>query len=419
VTAALRRSVSSLHERNYRRYFAGQVLSLTGNWVQTVAEMWLILELTGNGVSVGLTAALQFLPILLLAPLGGALADRSDKRRVLMVTQVLMALPALWLLAVTAAGAVVPWMVWVAVLARGTVNAVDNPTRQAFAAELVGTERVVNAVSLNSVIVHVARVAGPALAGVVIALAGVAPCFAINALTFGAMLVALHLIDPRALHRDAPAPRRRGAVRSALGEVRRRPELHIPLGMMAVAGTLAFNFQVLLPLLARFTWHGTATTYALLAAAMGVGSVAGALAIGARQAVGPPLLVSAAALFGVGQLLAAAAPVIELQVLALAAVGAASVTFAAGVNSVLQLEAGPLLRGRVMALYAMVFLGSTPVGAPLAGWIAEVADPRAGLVLGAAAALVTAAGGHVAYRRAAERSGTQPAGSAPAGISPA
>jgi MFS family permease len=401
MSAALRRSFSSLHEPNYRRYFTGQILSLSGNWVQMVAEMWLILHLTGSGVAVGLTAALQFLPILLFAALGGALADRSDMRRLLIVTQALMIVPALALFAVTAAGAVEAWMVYVTVLLRGTINAVDNPTRAAFASELVGPDRVVNAVSLNSVMVHSARIVGPALAGIVIALAGVALCFAINALSFVAMLVALVGMDVRALHHRTPAPREKRAVRSALHEVRRRPELHIPLAMMAVVGTLAFNFQVLLPLLARFTWDGTATTYALLAASMGAGSVVGALATGARGAVGPRLLVAAAALFGAGQLLAAAAPVFALQALALVPVGAASVTLAAGINSSLQLAAGPALRGRIMALYAMVFLGSTPIGAPLAGWLADVAGPRAGLLLGAAAAFATAAGGHVAFRRAA------------------
>ena len=403
MSAALRRSFSSLDEPNYRRYFVGQILSLSGNWVQTVAEMWLILTLTGSGVAVGLTAALQFLPILLFAALGGTLADRSDKRKLLIVTQALMVLPAAALFAVTAGGVVEAWMVYAVVLVRGTVNAVDNPTRQAFASELVGPERVVNAVSLNSVMIHTARIVGPALAGTLIAVAGVALCFAINALSFIAMLVALKRMDPRRLHRSPPVPRAPRAIRGALGEVRRRPELHIPLAMMAVVGTLAFNFQVLLPLLASFTWQGTATTYALLTAAMGVGSVAGALATGARNAVGPRLLVAAAALFGVGQLVAAAAPVFALQALALVPVGAASVTFAAGINSSLQLAAGPQLRGRIMALYAMVFLGSTPIGAPIAGWLAEAAGPRAGLLLGAAAALAAAAGGHLAYARARRR----------------
>jgi MFS family permease len=399
VTAALRRSVGSLSVPNYRRYFTGQVISITGNWMQTVAEMWLVVKLTGSGVLVGLTPALQFTPILLFGAFGGVLADRRDKRRTLMVTQTLMALPALTLFALAASGAVEVWMVYALVLARGAVNAVDNPTRQSFVMELVGAERVVNAVSLNSVLVHTARIVGPMLAGAVIAFIGLAPCFAINALSFGAMLLALRAMDPAELHRGAPVPRTRGQVRAALSEAWRRPELRIPLLMMVVAGTLAFNFQVLLPLFARFTWHGTATTYAMLTTAMGIGSVTGALASGARGWVSPRLLTGAAALFGVAQLIAAAAPTLAVQVLALIPLGAASVTFSAGVNSTLQLAAGPGLRGRIMALYSVVFIGSTPIGAPLVGWLAEAAGPRAGLTLGGAAALAAAAGGALAFAR--------------------
>jgi MFS family permease len=191
LTAALRRSVSSLSVPNYRRYFVGQVISVSGNWMQLVAQIWLIVQLTGSGVAVGLTAGLQFAPILVLGAWGGLIADRFSKRRVLMITQPLMALPALALWALVAAGTVEPWMVYALVFVRGTVNAFDNPARQSFVIELVGHDRVVNAVSLNSVIVQTARIIGPAAAGGVIALAGVGPCFAINALSFAAMFIAL------------------------------------------------------------------------------------------------------------------------------------------------------------------------------------------------------------------------------------
>jgi MFS family permease len=398
----LSRTFASLSLPNYRRYFGGQVVSITGNWMQTVAEMWLVVQLTGSGVSVGVTAALQFLPILLFGAWGGLLADRMSKRRLLMITQVLSALPALALWALVTSGSVEIWIVYALVLARGAVNAVDNPARQSFVVEMVGAERVVNAVSLNSVIVHTARILGPAAAGLVIALFGVGPCFAVNAASFGVMFLALRGMDARAL-RPAPlaAGRGRGQLREALRHVQRTPELCIPLAMMAVVGTLSFNFQVLLPLLASFTWHGTATTYALLTAAMGAGSVAGALAAGARGRVSPRLLVGSSALFGTFMLLVAAAPSVELQLAALIPLGAVSVTFAAGVNSAMQLAVEPVLRGRVMALYSVVFLGSTPIGAPLVGWIAEVAGPRVSLVVGALAALVAAAGARWAFARAA------------------
>ncbi len=400
MSLALGRALSSLTVANYRRYFAGQVISITGNWMQTVAEMWLVVKLTGSGVSVGLTAGLQFLPILLFGAMGGVLADRRDKRRLLMVTQGLMAIPALTLWVLTASGSVEIWMVYGLVLVRGMVTAVDNPARQAFVTEIVGPERVVNAVSLNSVIVHTARIVGPASAGVVIALFGVGPCFAVNSLSFGAMLVALRGMDPALLRTPRRALPARGQIRDAVREVLRRPGLRIPLAMMVVVGTLSFNFQVLLPLFAAFTWHGTAAGYALLTSAMGVGSVAGALVAGARARVSPALLVGASALFGVSELAAAAAPTLLAQAATLVPLGAASVTFAAGVNSSLQLGAPEALRGRVMALYSVVFLGSTPIGAPLVGWLAETSGPRAGLVLGGAAALLTALAAQLAHRRA-------------------
>jgi MFS family permease len=210
-------------------------------------------------------------------------------------------------------------------------------------------------------------------------------------------------MNPALLQRAARVPRARGQLRQALAYVRRTPSLRIPLVMMVLAGIVSFNFQVLLPLLAAQTWHGTAATYATLTAAMGVGSVMGALAAGARGRVTSQTLVAAAALFGGAELLVALAPTLELQALALVPMGAASVTFAAGVNSSLQLSAAPALRGRVMSLYAMVFLGSTPIGSPLVGWLADVAGPRSGLFAGAAAAIAAAVYARWAFARAEAR----------------
>ena len=402
MSAGVRKTFHSLSVPNYRRYFTGQVVSISGNWMQIVAEMWLIVELTGSGVSVGVTAALQFLPMLLFGAWGGLLADRLPKLKLLQYTQALMALPALALWGLTATGHVTPLIVFALVLARGSVLAIDNPARQAFVMELVGPDRIVNAVALNSVVVHTSRIAGPAAAGAVIALLGVGPCFAFNALSFVAMLVALRRMDRSQLLTPKPAERARGDVRLALNHVRSTPALWIPLGAMVLVGTLSFNFQVLMPLLAHSTWHGTATTYALMTMAMGVGSVGGALMTGLLGRVSPRLIVGAATAFGVFELLAAVAPSLPLQILALVPLGAVSVTFAAGVNSSMQLAASPEMRGRVMSLYSVVFLGSTPFGAPLVGWLAEVASPRAGLALGGAAALLAAAGARAAYARRGE-----------------
>jgi MFS family permease len=416
VSAAVSRTFASLTIPNYRRYFAGQVISLSGNWMQTVAEMWLIIQLTNSGVAVGLTAALQFTPILVLGAWGGLLADRVNKRRLLMVTQTVMALPALTLWALTLGGGIEAWMVYALVFIRGTVLALDNPARQAFVSEIVGASRTVNAVALNSVIVHTARTVGPALAGVLIALVGVGTCFLLNTLSFGAMVLALYGMDPRRLETVSPAPRARGQLRSALRYVAASPALRIPLLMMVIVGTLSFNFQVLLPLLAHFTWHGTAATYAALTTAMGVGAVGGALVAGWHGRVGPRLLIGSAGAFGGLELLAAVAPTLPLQLAALVPLGAVTVTFAAGVNSSLQLAVDPLMRGRVLALYSIVFVGSTPIGGPLVGWLAEAFGPRAGLYVGAAAALTAAAWARVAFARAAAegRPGTVAVGVPPA-----
>ncbi len=405
MSAALRRSVDSLGVPNYRRYFYGQIVSLSGNWMQMIAEIWLILELTGSGVAVGMTTALQFLPILLFGAWGGLLADRFDKRRLLMVSQALMALPALALLAVTAAGAVAPWMVFALVFIRGTVNAVDNPTRQSFAIEMVGPERVVNAVSLNSVLIHSARLVGPAIAGVLIMAVGVAPCFAINALSFGAMIFALWRMEPAQLRTAPRASRRPGAIRAALRYVRGTPELAVPLGLMALVGTFGLNFQVILPLLARFSFDGGASAYATLVSAMGAGSVLGALATGAHGRTDARLIGGAAFAFGLLALVAAAMPSLALEVPIVALMGASAVTFAAAINSSLQLSVAPEMRGRVMALYSVVFLGSTPIGGPLAGWLAEAYDPRAALLLAASAGLSAALVVRMSMARARARPG--------------
>jgi MFS family permease len=310
-----------------------------------------------------------------------------------------MAVPALMLLAISLAGVVEPWMVMALVFVRGTVNAIDNPTRQSFAIEMVGPDRLVNAVSLNSVLVHSARLVGPALAGLMIATVGVEPCFALNTLSFAAMVVALWRMEPAQLRPAPSTGRERGAVRAGLRYVLRTRELAVPLGLMALVGTLGLNFQVILPLLARFSFDGGASAYAALVSAMGVGSVVGALATGAHGRTDARLIAGAALAFGALALLAAAMPSLLLEIPVLALLGAAAVTFAAAINSSLQLAVEPSMRGRVMALYTVVFLGSTPIGAPLVGWLSEAYDPRAALLLAAAAGLSAAWAGHVALSR--------------------
>jgi MFS family permease len=401
----IRRSFASLEVPNYRRYFAGQLISVTGNWMQMVAEIWLILTLTGSAFAVGMTTALQFLPILLFGALGGMLADRIPKRSLLIATQSLMALPALVLWGLVVSGAVEPWMVLALVFIRGSVNAVDNPTRQSFVTEMVGSERVVNAVGLNSFLIHSARIFGPAGAGILIAAVGIAPCFLINTLSFAGMIVALRAMEPGELEPAPVVPRERGAVRAALRYVAATPGLAVPLAMMALVGTLGFNFQVILPLLARFEFDAGAGAYSLLAVSMALGAVAGSLATGARNRVSDRLIVAAALAFGLLALAAAAAPTLAAAAILLVPLGGASVLFAAGVNSALQLRAEPSMRGRVMALYSMVFLGTTPIGGPIAGALSGALGPRAALLLTALAALTAATGGYLALSPHRRRGG--------------
>jgi MFS family permease len=401
VTEALGRSFASLQIPNYRRYFVGQLASLSGNWMQMVAEMWVILSLTDSGVAVGFTTALQFVPMLFLGALGGLVADRVPKRRLLLLTQALHMVTPLAMLGLALTAGLEPWMVYGLVFVRGCVNAVDYPTRQAFVMEIVGGKRVVNAVSLNSVLVHSARVVGPAVAGVMIATVGPEPCFALNALSFTVMIAALATMDAGALRPAEIAPRERGAVRAAFRYVRATPELWIPLALMGAVGTLGFNFQAVLPLLAKFTFDGGAGAYAALVSAMGIGAIVGGLAVGARGKATPGLLAGAAIGFGALALLAAGAPSMALELVVLAPLGAASVTFAASINSALQLASDPVMRGRVMALYSVVFLGSTPIGAPLAGWLSEALDPRAALVMAGVAGIVAGLLARSAFARVA------------------
>ena len=399
MTAALRRTVGSFEIPNYRRWFAGQLVSISGNWMQIVAEMWLVLTLTGSALAVGVTSALQFLPILLVGAWGGLVADSVPKRKLLLLTQALMAIPPLILFGLSATDSVAAWMVMALVLARGIVLAVDLPARQSYVIEIVGTDKVVSAVGLQSVLIHTSRITGPAIAGVLIAGGSIELCFLLNALSFGGMILALRSLDSSALAPPKLAAREPGAIRKGFRYVTRTPELAIPIGMMAVIGTLGLNFHVLLPLLARESFGGGPESYSMLVIAMGAGAVAGAVAIGAREAIGERWLVGSAVAFGLFCLIATAAPTLDLLALALVPLGAASVTFAAGVNSTLQLGAAPAMRGRVMALFSIVFMGSTPIGGPIVGWISDAWDARAALALAGAAAIATGVGAALAYSR--------------------
>jgi MFS family permease len=409
---------SSLANRNYRRYLGGQSISLIGTWMQTVAQSWLVLQLTHSGTAVGLLVAMQTLPVLLLGPYGGAVADRVDKRRLMIMLQAAMGVLALILGVLTVTGVVQVWEVFVLAFLLGLNNTFENPARQSFVLEMVGPGELRNAVSLNSVLVNAARAVGPAVAGIIIALGGTGICFLLNAASFVAVVVTLMRLDVSQLSPTPLTQRAKGQVREGLAYVARTPELGGPLLMMALVGCLAYEFQVVLPVVAEHTFHGSAAAYGFMSAAMGIGAVFGGLHVAARGKIGLPALTRSALIFGIVIALAAAAPVLWLELVALALVGGASVGFLSKGNSTLQLTATPSMRGRVMALWAVAFLGSTPIGGPVAGWIADDFGGRAGLVLGACACLVAAGFGALATarsRRATEATDTPVAG----GLEPA
>ena len=384
------KTFSALAIPNFRRYFYGQTTSLVGTWMQSVAQAWLVYTLTHSSTALGFVIALQTLPVLVLGPYGGVIADRVDKRRLMIVLQSIMGLQALVLGLLTVLHVVRFWELCVLAVILGLNNTFENPARQSFVLEMVGSGELRNAVSLNSTMVNAARAVGPAVAGLLIATVGVGVCFLVNAASFVAVVYSLTSMDTSALRPSEPTGRERGQLREGFRYVAKHPRLGIPLVMMAIVGTLAYEFQVTLPVVAKQTFHGGATTYGFLTAAMGFGAVVGGLVTATRGRTGLRTLTMAGGLFGVMILFASVAPVLGAEFVALAAVGWTSVTFLATGNTTLQLESEPSMRGRVMALWSVAFLGSTPVGGPLIGWIVAVASARVGLAVGGVACLVAA-----------------------------
>ena len=388
--AATRRTFRSLRVRNYRLFFFGQLVSLTGTWMQQVGQDWLVLRLTDQALPLGVTLALQFAPMLVLGAWAGVVADRLDKRRLLLATQAAMAALALVLGVLTATGVVRLWMVYVLALLLGCATAFDMPTRQAFVSEMVGPDRVTNAVGLNSAVFNSARVVGPAVAGVLIAAVGIAPAFLINAVSYLAVIAGLLAMDPARLHRLPPVDRAGGQVREGLRYVWSNRVLRSTIALVAVVGALGLNYRVALPLLARFTFGGDASAYGALASIMAAGAVVGALAAARRGRPSRALLLGSVAVFGLLSFAAAAAPTLIAEAVVLAPLGLASMTFLATANSTLQLASSPEMRGRVMALYGLVFLGSTPLGGLLGGWMAGQFGPRSILLLSGVSCLAAA-----------------------------
>ena len=364
-----------LRTRNYRLYFSGQLISVPGTWLQTVAQAWLVLELSSSGSALGVTVALQTVPVLLLGAWTGSVADRIDKRKLLIGTQATQGLLAAILGTLALTGVVQLWMVWILALGLGITRSFDTPTRQAFVSELVEGPSLARAIGINSTVVSAARMIGPAAGGVIIAAVGVGWCFLLNAVSFVGPLIGLLAMDASKLYRpEIPPTRKPHAVRAGLQYVRNRRDLLIPLLMMALVGTLAFEFQVTIPLMAHSAFHLGATGFGLLYAAMGAGAVVSGVTLAGKVPGRVLTLAISAAAFGIALGAAALVPT---------PAGAASVVYSSSTNGTLQIRADPSMRGRVVALYIIAFMGSTAVGGPLVGVVGQVFGPRASLWVGA------------------------------------
>ncbi len=381
---------ASLRVRNYRLYFIGQGISLSGTWMQTIAQGWLVLQLTGSGTQVGLVVALQFLPLLLITPFGGLIADSFPKRRTLVITQVLFFIQQVTFSVVVLTGAVQMWMIYALALMFGLVNSVDNPTRQAFVSELVDRDHVRNAVALNATENNLARAVGPSLGALLIAGAGIGFCFIANAFTTLAILFALARLDGKALHTHPPGPRMHPwqQLVDAWQYMKRTKLIRDILIMAVIIGTFSYEFQISLPILAKFAFGADAAAYSRLWVAFGIGSVVGGLLAAGRKKVALHHLVGYAILFGISMLIVSSMPTLDLAVAAMLLVGFFSINFTSLANTSLQLEAEPAMRGRVMSLWTMAMLGSTPIGGPIIGFIAEHLGGRWGIAVGGLAALI-------------------------------
>lgn len=390
MSALSSRTFAAMRFRNYRLYFFSQIVSFSGTWMQGIAQAWLVLELTGSGTALGAVVAMQFLPTLLLAPYGGVIADRFEKRRLIMVTQTLAGLLALTLGVLTLTGVVELWMVYVIAAGFGAVTAIDNPSRQTFVMEMVGPADIANAVTLNSVVVNAARAIGPAIAGVIIATVGVGECFVANAVSYLAVIIALIFIRTSELHPTTRAVRAPGQLRQGFRYAWNTPMLRTTLAMLAVIGLFAYEFTTTLPLLSEFTFGAGSSGLATMTALMGVGAVVGGLVIASSGPPTIPRLVAVAASFGGLLIVVSLMPTIALVYVVMPFVGAASVGVISLSNATLQLNADPQLRGRVMAIFSMALMGSTPIGGPLMGWIGETFSARISLLIGGIAAVLAA-----------------------------
>lgn len=386
----VKETFASLKIRNYRLYMTGQAISTTGTWMQNIAMSWLVLKMTGSGTALGVVIALQFLPLLLLGPWGGVIVDRFPKRRILYITQSVQGVVSILIAILVFTNSATLWEIYALALILGIVNIVDNPTRQTFIPEMVGEEHLMNAISINSIQINLTRVLGPTVAAIIIASFGLAACFFLNGLSFIAVLIALSMMDSGELKTKPPVPRARGQLQEGFRYIKSKPEILYTLIMVAIIGTFAYEFSVSLPLLAEFTFHGDAKTFAMLTAALGIGSMMGGAYTAHRKKTSLKILAKSGLFFGLSMIVFSLMPTFTLALIAMLFVGFFSINFLSLANVIMQVESSPEMRGRVMSLWAVAYLGSTPIGGPIIGFVGEHIGPRSSLALGGISAIVAA-----------------------------
>jgi MFS family permease len=380
---------SSLKMYNFRLYFIGQTISFSGSWMQGIAQSWLVLQLTHSGTALGIVNALNYFPILFLSPFGGAIIDRFSKRKILYVTQSVSGVLAISLGYLTLSGQVQVWMIYLIAFLTGLINIVDISTRQVFISEMVGEDELKNAITLNSMLMNICRIAGPTIAGVVIFAYGIGQCFIVNGISFLAFILVVFMMRSSELHKSVQK-KALGGFLSGFHYILSRTELKVSLLMMAIIGTLTYEFAVSLALLTQKTFHGDARSLAALTASMGIGAILGGLVFAGRKKTTELVLLTAAFLFGFFVILAAVAPNVVAASFLLGIVGFFSLLFMTVGNTTMQLGTPPEMRGRVMVFWTMAYSGSTAVGAPIIGWIGQHVGPRWSLGVGGISAILAA-----------------------------
>ena len=410
LRGGLRTTFVALEERNFRLFFIGQAVSICGSWMQMIAQAWLVLDITDNATALGLITTAQFLPTLLIGPYAGVIGERLDKRKVLILTQFSGMITGLLLGVITVTGHVQLWMVFALALWLGVGNAFDAPSRQTFVLEMVGPGQLTNAVSLNNTIVNVGRLVGPTIAGVVIAGWGIAACFFANAASYTVTIVVLFAIRKRELRPMPRVERAKGQLREGVKAVWADPALRLPILMMLVIGTFTYEWIVTLPVLAKDVFDVGAGGYGLMQSAMSIGAIAGGLYVASRVRPTHRWLVASATGLGVVTSLLAVAPVYVIALFVLVFLGVTSIMFSTLANASLQLAAEPEMRSRVMGIYGVAWVGTTPIGGLILGWIIDMTNVRVAIGVGGVAALATALAVWPALRRARDAGRMEPAG---------